>query len=286
MKYGGFLPLFGEFADASRVVDIAVEAERAGWDGLFVSDLAEYGDAVPVADACIALAAISSITKRLRLGLVTPVADRRRPWVLARQSAVLDHLTHGRLIFATGLGYASWHENLALPAGRAAHDEEEDARASLFDESLAVLLQCWSGRPVRHEGKWMQVDSAPFLPTPLQTPRVPVWVSAEWPRRTPLRRAAHLDGILPVFADQRGSDALPSTADVRDIKDELRRLGAAPEHDLVLRGSLGPRWAEADLERLHQLENAGATWWLETVRADESVSAVFDRMAAGPPRRP
>jgi hypothetical protein len=132
----------------------------------------------------------------------------------------------------------------------------------------------------------MQVDSAPFLPTPLQTPRVPVWVSAEWPRRTPLRRAAHLDGILPVFADQRGSDALPSTADVRDIKDELRRLGAAPEHDLVLRGSLGPRWAEADLERLHQLENAGATWWLETVRADESVSAVFDRMAAGPPRRP
>jgi hypothetical protein len=119
----------------------------------------------------------------------------------------------------------------------------------------------------------------------LQQPRIPVWVSAEWPRRTPLRRAAYLDGILPVFTEQRGSGVLPSTVDVRDIKDELRRLGAAPDHDLVLRGSLGPRWVHEDLERLRQLENAGATWWLETVDAEESVSAVFDRMAAGPPAR-
>lgn len=191
-----------------RAVEIAVRAEKAGWDGLFVSDLVRFPEGSTESDACITLAAIAATTSRMTLGLVTPVADRRRPWVLARQSAMLDHLSGGRLVFQTGIGYASWHEELAPPA-QSKSGEEEDARLSLFEESLAVLQLCWSGEPVRHEGRWMHVDSPPFLPTPLQRPRIPVWVSASWPRRSSLRRAAHLDGICPIFTsawDPRASE--------------------------------------------------------------------------------
>ncbi|MGC9962729.1 MAG: LLM class flavin-dependent oxidoreductase [Acidimicrobiales bacterium] len=282
MKYGVFVPLVDEFAEPWRAVHVAREAERAGWDGVFVSDLAESAHGPTEADACIIAAAIASTTTTLQLGLVTPAADRRRPWVLARQSAIIDHLSRGRLIFGTGVGYATWHDTLALP-DRGAHDGEEDARTSLFEESLAVLLLCWSGAPVRHEGRWMQVDSPPFLPVPLQRPRIPVWVSAEWPRRTPLRRAAHVDGILPVFTGHRDERA-PDVEDVRAVRDEMRRLGAPPAHDLALRGALAPEWAPESLDRLRMLENAGATWWFETVRPGESVSSVSERVAAGPPR--
>ncbi|MGA8680155.1 MAG: LLM class flavin-dependent oxidoreductase [Acidimicrobiales bacterium] len=283
MKYGVFLPLVGELAEPSRAVNVAREAEGAGWDGLFVSDLVESREGgATESDAFITLAAITSVTTRMQLGLVTPAADRRRPWVLARQSAVIDHLSQGRLIFGTGVGHASWYEGLTVPES-AARGGEEDARTSLFEESLAVLLLCWSGDPVRHEGRWMQVDSPPFLPTPLQRPRVPVWVTAEWPRRTPLRRAARLDGILPVFTENLDARVPPDTKDVRAIREELRRLDAPAHHDLALRGVLGPRWSEQSVDHLRALENAGATWWFETVEPGEAASSVFERVAAGPP---
>lgn len=280
MRYGIFVPLLGEFAEPSRAVQLAREAEAAGWDGFFVSDLAESEVGPTEADACIVAAAIAATTTSMQLGLVTPAADRRRPWVLARQSAIVDHLSQGRLVFGTGVGHASWHANLMVPAGQG---DDTDARTSLFEESLAVLLLCWSGEPVRHEGRWMQVDSPPFLPTPLQRPRIPVWVSAEWPQRTSLRRAAHLDGIMPVFTEA-GSGEPPDVEDVRAVREELRQLGTPAQHDLALRGVLGPQWAGESLDLLRKLENAGATWWFETVLPTETAASVSARVTAGPPK--
>ncbi|MGA2208998.1 MAG: LLM class flavin-dependent oxidoreductase [Acidimicrobiales bacterium] len=280
MKHGLFLPLFGEFADPARVVDVARQAEDAGWDGLFLWDHVYGGEGVPVGDAFVALAAVAASTSKLRLGpLVTPLT-RRRPWVLARQTTSVDHLSGGRLIFGTGLGDEGWLGELTA-FSEAAQDEGQ--RQTLLDESMAVLLQFWSGKPVRHDGSWLHVDSAPFLPTPVQQPRIPVWVSARWPRANPLRRAAHVDGVLPIFVDERDYLVPPDPSEVSKIRDELRRLGAPPQHDLVLRGALGPKWTDEALERLRVFSNAGATWWLESFGREEAPSSIFDRVVAGPP---
>ena len=280
MQYGLFLPLFGDFADPARVVDLARHAEGAGWDGLFVWDHVYGGEGVPVGDAFVALAAIAASTTKLRLGpLVTPLT-RRRPWVVARQTTSLDYLSRGRLIFGTGLGDEGWHGELSAFAERA---QEEEERVALLDESLAVLLQFWSGKPVRHDGEWLHVDSAAFLPCPLQRPRIRVWVSARWPRRTPLRRAALVDGILPIFTEERDAKAVADPAEVRKIREEVMRCGAPPPHDLVLRGVLGPVWTAEARDRLRVLENAGTTWWLESFDRDEPPSSVFERVSAGPP---
>ncbi len=282
MRYGIFLPLVGEFAEPSLAVSLARSAEKAGWDGIFVSDLAEDAAEAPETDPCITLAGIATTTTHLRVGLMTAVADRRRPWILARQSAMIDHLSQGRLTFGTGVGYASWHKELSLPHNTPL-EEGEDAISFLFEESLAVLLMCWSGRPVRHEGRWIHVDSPPFQITPLQRPRIPVWLSVKWPSPAPLRRAAHLDGTFPMFTKRRDFHELPDPRQVRAIRGELERLGAPPEHDLALRGVLGPQRSDESLSRIRELEKAGATWWFETVEPDESVGLVFDRVAAGPP---
>ena len=34
-----------------------------------------------------------------------------------------------------------------------------------------------------------------FLPTPVQSPRIPVWVAGTWPSKAPMRRAARWDGV-------------------------------------------------------------------------------------------
>src|SRR5437773_426400 len=57
-----------------------------------------------IVDPWIALAAIALCTRSMRLGtLVTPL-PRRRPWMVARETVSLDHLSAGRLIFGVGSG--------------------------------------------------------------------------------------------------------------------------------------------------------------------------------------
>src|SRR5688572_19183984 len=100
MKFGVYLPTFGDFAEPHRLMELAHEAEAAGWDGFFLWDHIQWTlpQPQPMVDPWIALAAIAATTSRIKLGpLVTPVA-RRRPWKLAREAVSLDHLSKGRLV--------------------------------------------------------------------------------------------------------------------------------------------------------------------------------------------
>ena len=86
MRSGLFLPLFDALADPAVVARLSVEAEDTGWHGVFVWDNLRFVEpVVDVADPWIALAAIATVTERLRLGpMVTPLA-RRRPVEVARR---------------------------------------------------------------------------------------------------------------------------------------------------------------------------------------------------------
>lgn len=133
--YGFFLPNFGPFGDPTVLVELARRAEDAGWDGFFIWDhilLGAAGDQ-EVADPWITLAAIAAVTTRIRFGaLVTPVT-RRRPWKLTSETASLDRLSNGRLVFGAGLG-------VPADAEFGVFHEEADAkvRAEKLDEGLEI----------------------------------------------------------------------------------------------------------------------------------------------------
>ncbi len=105
LRYGVFLPPFGELADPRTQAALAVEAENAGWDGYFVWDhVVRVDDSLAVSDPFVVLSAIACATTRVLIGpLITPLA-RRRPWVVARQTVTLDRLSGGRLVLGVGLG--------------------------------------------------------------------------------------------------------------------------------------------------------------------------------------
>src|SRR5688500_14338629 len=105
MKYGLSLPNFGILGDVRLLADLAAQAEAAGWDGVFVWDhIARKAEFGPVVDPWIVVTAMAMRTTSVRLGaLITPLA-RRRPWKVARETASLDQLSNGRLIFGAGLG--------------------------------------------------------------------------------------------------------------------------------------------------------------------------------------
>jgi alkanesulfonate monooxygenase SsuD/methylene tetrahydromethanopterin reductase-like flavin-dependent oxidoreductase (luciferase family) len=269
MQFGLYVAPFGELADVAALAEVAARAEASGWEGFFVWDhVMTHGD-LTVADPWIALTAVAIATERIRLGaMVTPLA-RRRPWDVARQVAVIDRLSGGRMVFGAGLGGDSRRELSAF-------GEERDprARAALLDEALELVVELWSGEPVTHAGAAYRLDQAVVRPTPLRRP--PVWLGCVWPHRRPLRRAARYDGVFPV------SHVKPLTSDelteLMRIVGEHRAADAGP-FDLVVVNHERPSAA-----RLADLRGAGATWWLQGFGERPRLADVQDAATAGPPQ--
>lgn len=274
MRFGINLPAFEQFSDARVVAELAHEAEDAGWDGFFLWDHLQYHRGQLVADPWMALTAIAMRTERIRFGpMVTPL-PRRRPWVLARQTATLDRLSGGRLILGVGLG-GDWNREYSA-FGEPADDK---THAAMLDEGLEVLTGLWSGEPFSHEGAHYTVHDAQFLPTPAQAPRIPIWVAGIWPHKAPLRRAARWDGVFPIA---EGGGVTPEQ--IAEIVAYVRqyRTSDAP-FDVVAVGYVGNLEPAAATERLHQYAEAGLTWWQEGFFWHDSMESVRERIRQGPP---
>lgn len=239
---------FGELADPRVLAVLAAQTEAKGWDGFFVWDHIKYRAPVrKVLDPWIALAAVACATAAVRIGpMVTPVS-RRRVQKLARETVTLDLLSSGRLTFGVGLGSARNGE--FEPFGEVADPRE---RARLLDDGLDQLARYWAGE---------------FEPVPVQQPRIPVWVAAEWPNRRPVRRAMRWDGLFPT--------RIPGPPELAEL---VAEIGAARESadpfDFVIPLPPGtdPRpW-----------EQAGATWTVTEFGMEPKLAEVREVIASGP----
>jgi alkanesulfonate monooxygenase SsuD/methylene tetrahydromethanopterin reductase-like flavin-dependent oxidoreductase (luciferase family) len=239
MRFGVYVPTFGEY-DVDTLAQLAREAEAAGWDGFFIWDHLAWtpNEGHDLADTTVALTAIALATERVRFGaLVTPLA-RRRPWKLAKETATLDRLSGGRLVVGAGLGA----QRDIAPFGDGGPPAQLAAR---LDEGLDLLAALWSGQPVSHAGKHFRVHDAVLRPAPLQQPRIPIWIAGFWPNRPPFRRAARIDGALPLTRGQLMKQLSPG--DLRRCRDYIsaHRTSSDP-FDLVAFAATQParprRW--------------------------------------------
>jgi alkanesulfonate monooxygenase SsuD/methylene tetrahydromethanopterin reductase-like flavin-dependent oxidoreductase (luciferase family) len=267
MRYG----IIVNAGDPRTMADLAADAEAAGWDGVFYYDAIAIGD-TEMYDPWLVLAAMAMRTERVRLGLVVSAPSRRRPWKLARETMTLDHLSKGRLILPVGLGALD-----DAGFGNVGERTEARIRAELLDETLAILEGLWSGQPFGFEGRHYRFGPMTFRPTPIQRPRIPIWVVGAWPHERSMRRALRWDGIVTQVAH---SDEVRSIADyVRRERPEERRgepfeivaQGSTPTDPAAAASIVGP-WAEA-----------GATWWIDADWDTPSLESLRRRIAAGPP---
>ena len=185
MKYAVDIPNFGLWSDPREVATFARQLEDAGWDGLSIWDHIVFMDGAEVADPWILLAAAASATDRLTLmNLVAPL-PRRHPWKLSREAVSVDILSGGRFILGVGIGWPTDPE-----FSRFHQEEDLKTRGDMLDEGLSILTGLWTGEPFSFSGEHYTVDEVTFLPTPLQQPRIPIWVAGMWPGGRPFRRAA------------------------------------------------------------------------------------------------
>jgi alkanesulfonate monooxygenase SsuD/methylene tetrahydromethanopterin reductase-like flavin-dependent oxidoreductase (luciferase family) len=284
MKYGLYVPPFGDYANARVLADLAKDAESAGWDGFFTWDHLVMGWHAPVVDPWVAYSAIALATQRIRFGpLVTPL-PRRRPWKVARETVSLDHLSGGRLIFGVGIGGGD------AEFGAFSEPEQPKELGERLDEALEVLTGLWSGEPFHFNGCHYQVKEAQFLPRPVQSPRIPIWVGGFWPNRAPFRRAARWDGVFPLNLNQ---EEFLTPQQVKDIVAYIKRFRTdeAP-FDVAHSGFTSGNDAARAAEQVAPYAAAGVTWWLENVNpwrfgwdmeGSWPVEAMRERILQGPP---
>lgn len=275
MRFAIGLPNVGEYGDPQVLVQLAVAAEEAGWDGVHLWDHILYHErSWPIADPIVAASAIAAATRTVRIGLLMLALPRRRPWKLAKELATLDRLSNGRVVAGFGLG--------SMDTEYTAFGEEADlkVRAEKLDEGLQIVDQCLRGEAVTFRGRHYQVEDIQLLPAPIQH-AVPIWIAGRWPNRAPFRRAAQWDGVMPVHADFGKGETMPPEV-LSDIRDYIaHHRSTTEEFDLAIEGTTDS--GRADTVRLRTYERTGVTWWVETLgwwRGD--VDATMQRIRAGP----
>ena len=280
LQRGLAVPCFAE--DPMELAELGVEAERAGFDGFFLWDhivFSNTGEGPPIVDPWLVLAVVAARTTRIRLGtMITPV-PRRRPWQLAKETTTLDRLSNGRLILGVGIGSPAYGD-----FGIFHEPADERVRAELLDEGLDILAGLWSGERFSYQGRHFTLDPVRFTPTPVQRPRIPVWVGGVLPAARPIARAARWDGMVPIRFAERAL-VRPSAADMADAGAKIAAARAAAgspaEFDLVV-------WAEvAELpaqvpEIARPYQDSGVTWWIETAKPEPRWwEGVQERVASG-----
>ncbi len=276
MRYGIEVIPFGEYADPRRVVELAVAAEAAGWEALFIWDHMGFVYDFPSGDPWITLAAVAQATDRLRLITHVAALPRYTPPLLARLVSALDLLSNGRLTLGVGLGgvdqeFSAFGENGDLAV-----------RAAQADEMLDVLGKLWRGRPVSHEGTHYRVDNVTLAPLPVQQLHPPVWVGGE--SRPALRRAAHWNGWAMGVSDEQGN-LIKTPKWLAARLTYIHKHRPAARHDEPFDVALTGVSPANDPGMLAAFAAAGATWWGESIHGYRgSFAEMMDRVEAGPPR--
>ncbi|MEZ4670857.1 MAG: LLM class flavin-dependent oxidoreductase [Anaerolineae bacterium] len=275
MKFGVTFP----YIESKVTADLAAEAEAAGWDGIFV------WDTIWGIDAWITLTAVALQTTRVTLGVLLTPLSRRKPWEVASQTATLDRLSGGRLVFPVGLG--------APETGWANFGEETDRkiRAERMDEGLDILTGLWKGQPFNYTGKYYQIKETSFMPPPppLQQPRIPVWVVGAWPSEKSMQRVIKYDGLLPMKMENGAASPHFTPDDIRAMRayiEERRKL--TTPFDIIVEGETPGDQPEQAAKQARQWADAGVTWWQEDVWAKvyetRGVEGIRQRLKQGPPR--
>jgi alkanesulfonate monooxygenase SsuD/methylene tetrahydromethanopterin reductase-like flavin-dependent oxidoreductase (luciferase family) len=273
------VPTVSTFGDPRLLVELAVAAEEAGWDGFFLWDHLLWRDpGEPVADPTVVISAVAARTERIRFGIMVNLLARRRPAKVARETVTLDVLSGGRLIVGAGLG--------SLPAEFTAFGENGDprVRAARLDESLNLLDALWAGQPVTFRGEYLTATGVTMLPRPVQRPRIPIWCGGRWPNPRPFRRAARWDGVMPTHAGYGLGETMPPDELRAVIRYTREHRAADGPFDVALEGLTDGSRADRGGRLVAAYVRAGLTWWIEALGWWRGTPAdAMNRIRQGPP---
>lgn len=236
------------FSDPQNVIDIALAAERLGYDSVWGNDHMttqhyvrdEFPTPPRFWEPLITYAYLASITKTLRFGTGILVLPMRRDIVVtAKQICTLDHFSGGRL--ELGLGIGAYREEFD-----ALQPDSPLQRGEIVEEGGRALVQLLTERVSSFDGKFYKFRDVELWPKPKQA-RIPILIGGNNPNN--IRRAVEYGtGWLPA-----GLHVSKVHEGVASIKRHAERIGrdwreieVAPQY--IVRVDRDPKKALRDFE--------------------------------------
>jgi probable F420-dependent oxidoreductase len=188
---------------------LAAKAEQTGLHSFWVNDRLTGEHFEPVT----LLAAVTAITKKIKLGTSLLLPVLRPPVPLAKSLASIDFLSAGRLIVGVGFGGSQREfDAVDIPFAR---------RGTRAVEHIELMKRLWREDRVSHQGSFFKTTDLSVGPRPTQRPHPPIWMGGA--AETVLKRVGALaDGYvcgtasLKRFASVWEKIAAAATANGRD----------------------------------------------------------------------
>ncbi len=168
------------------------------------------------------LTAVARETEQLRIGAMIWVLPFHNPIRLAEEIATLDHLSHGRVEFGTGIGT---HEHEFIRLGL-----DYYARREMGDEALNIIERAWTQPEVTYHGRFWNFDEMLPRPFPFQSPHPPIWAAAHSMRAFEWAAERNYDVGTNISTDDQLADKL---AYFRKIWKECKHPGPMPRQLVV-----------------------------------------------------
>jgi probable F420-dependent oxidoreductase len=249
---------------------MALAAEDSGFDSIWVGDHYLYrGDGRPERgpwEAWTLLAALATITQRVRLGPLVACLNFHPPAVLAKIAATVDEVSGGRLILGRGAGWnRTEFDAFGIPY---------DHRASRFEESFEIVRRLLDGERVTFAGLWHSTSDAILLPKPVGRPTLMVGSTGP---RVLAATLPHVD-VWNTWYDLFANTPEGFARERRTIDDACERAGRDPatleRSACVLvrfRGGAGERLIEPGVEPVDPSQLRGALDAFAEAGADELI---------------
>jgi len=258
MRYGVVFPQTEIGADAAIIRDFAQTAEGLGYHHILAYDhviganlASRPGWQPPYAykdsfhEPFVLFSYLAGLTKSVELVTGVIILPQRQTVLVAKQAAVLDVLSGGRLRLGIGIG---WN-----PVEYEALGENFKNRGRRSEEQVEVMRKLWTQDLVTYEGQWHKITDAGLNPLPIQRP-IPIWFGGSDDRA--LHRLARLgDGWFPLMEPDDKCRAA-----IEKIRSYAREVGRDPKNigieGRVTFGQSSPQeWARA----IEAWKNLGAT---------------------------
>jgi len=188
MKFGLLLPFAGRgeryevFFEELRTE--VVEAEGRGFDGCFIG---EHHQQDGFTSPLHVLAALSSCTRRMKLGSAILLLPLYHPVRVAEDAAMVDVMSAGRLILGVGTGYQrADFTPFGIPF---------DERVARFEEGLDVIRGVWAQERFAYRGQCFSIPEVRVSQKPVQQPAPPIW-GAAWTEAGLRRVTQRCDGWI------------------------------------------------------------------------------------------
>src|SRR3954469_5065857 len=183
------------------LLEQAVAAERAGFDGLGCSDhLQPWWEPGESGHAWVWLGAAGQATARVPIGTgVTPPGPRYHPVLIAQAWATLETLFPGRPY----LGFGSGESLNETPLG--ADWPPVGEQISRMEEALELIHRLYAGERIDHEGKHFSARGAYLHTRPERRP--PIYVSAFGPQAAAVA-GRHGDGVWTLADPEQAPEVI------------------------------------------------------------------------------